>query len=38
VRTDAERTKVEGLVRSIPGVTSVVNTVTVERTQKPAKK
>jgi hyperosmotically inducible periplasmic protein len=31
VRTDAERTKVEGLVRSIPGVNSVVNTVTVER-------
>jgi hyperosmotically inducible periplasmic protein len=31
VRTDAERTKIEGLVRSIPGVNSVVNTVTVER-------
>jgi osmotically-inducible protein OsmY len=38
VRTDAERTKVEGLVRSIPGVNSVVNTMTVERAQKPARK
>lgn len=31
VPSDAERTKVEGLVRSIPGVQSVVNTVTVKR-------
>jgi osmotically-inducible protein OsmY len=31
VPTDAERTKVEGLVRSIPGVQQVVNSVTVDR-------
>jgi osmotically-inducible protein OsmY len=31
VPTDAERTKVEGLVRSIPGVQQVVNSVTVAR-------
>jgi len=38
VRSDAERTKIEGLVRSIPGVNSVVNSVTVERAKKPANK
>lgn len=31
VRTDAERTKVEGLARSIPGVNQVINGITVER-------
>jgi osmotically-inducible protein OsmY len=31
VRTDAERTKIESLVRSIPGVQQIVNSVTVAR-------